>query len=336
MRRTYLVGDVFERMRDIRNGSISLVACSPPFIALRSYLPADHADKGKEIGSEPTPAEFLQTLLELTTQWGDLLAPWGSIAIELGDTYSGSGGAGGDYSAGGLRDGQPLADGSGRRQRAADVAAGILAPLKRPGPKDRDSINGWPQAKSLALIPQAYALSLAYGSTCSPGNHRRPAIGCAERDRVAPPKPRSRRSRRQGAPVYLVHLCRHPQPSPLVRPHRSPQGRGERQGHQLARQQRDEAGRSADVTRRRQVRQPHAVGAWWSPTVGLLVRRARRLDRPDLTIEPRALRHVAAEAGRTADPDDVPARGVPHMRRATAADRSHDQLGRLGTSDRSL
>jgi len=160
----YRVGDTRDVIAGIPDGSVSLVACSPPFIALRSYLPADHPDKHREIGSEPDPGTFLQTLLALTADWGRVLAPWGSIAIELGDTYSGSGGAGG------LRDGQGKADGSGRRQRAADVAAGILAPLSRPGPAQRDSIPAWPMPKSLALVPQAYALSLAYGRNVLNGN----------------------------------------------------------------------------------------------------------------------------------------------------------------------
>jgi len=47
--------------------------------------------KHAEIGSEPDPATFLDTLLALTAEWGRVLAPWGSIAIELGDTYSSSG-----------------------------------------------------------------------------------------------------------------------------------------------------------------------------------------------------------------------------------------------------
>ena len=86
----YLIGDTREQVATIPDGSVSLVACSPPFIALRSYLPADHPDKNKEIGSEPAPATFLDTLLELTAEWRRVLAPWGSVAIELGDTYSGS------------------------------------------------------------------------------------------------------------------------------------------------------------------------------------------------------------------------------------------------------
>lgn len=86
---SYLIGDTREQVATIPDGSVSLVTCSPPFIALRAYLPADHPDKDKEIGSEPDPASFLDTLLGLTAEWGRVLAPWGSIAIELGDTYSG-------------------------------------------------------------------------------------------------------------------------------------------------------------------------------------------------------------------------------------------------------
>lgn len=156
-------GDVFDVLAGIPDGSVDLVVTSPPFLALRSYLPPDHPDKDKEIGSEPNPAAFVRTLLALTREWRRVLAPHGSIAAELGDTYSGSGGAGGDYGDSGLRDGQAKFDGSGRRSRAADVAAGILAPTSRPGPGKRDDIPGWPMERSLCGIPTLYAWSLAYG-----------------------------------------------------------------------------------------------------------------------------------------------------------------------------
>ena len=134
----YRIGDVFDRLAEIPDGSVDLIVTSPPFLALRSYLPADHPDKHKEIGSEPTPAEFIDTLLALTAEWGRVLAPHGSICVELGDTFSGSGGAGGDYSnADGLRSGQATF----RQQRS----------------------DGWPLAKSLTGIPTLYAWSLAYG-----------------------------------------------------------------------------------------------------------------------------------------------------------------------------
>ena len=134
----YRIGDVFDRLAEIPDGSVDLIVTSPPFLALRSYLPADHPDKHKEIGSEPTPAEFIDTLLALTAEWGRVLAPHGSICVELGDTFSGSGGAGGDYSNDdGLRAGQATF----KQQRS----------------------DGWPLAKSLTGIPTLYAWSLAYG-----------------------------------------------------------------------------------------------------------------------------------------------------------------------------
>lgn len=109
-----IVGDVREAMASIPDGSIDLVLTSPPFLALRSYLPVGHAEKGREIGQEHTPAEFIATLLGLTAEWRRVLAPHGSIAVELGDTYSGSGGSGGDYLLGGMRDGQASYQGTAR------------------------------------------------------------------------------------------------------------------------------------------------------------------------------------------------------------------------------
>lgn len=85
----YLIGDVFDVMATLPDDSVDLVLTSPPFLALRSYLPDDDPNKGREIGQEATPAEFLDTLLALTAEWGRLLASHGSIAVELGDTYSG-------------------------------------------------------------------------------------------------------------------------------------------------------------------------------------------------------------------------------------------------------
>jgi site-specific DNA-methyltransferase (adenine-specific) len=134
----FRIGDVFERLAAIPDGSIDLIATSPPFLALRSYLPDGHPDKHREIGSEPTPAEFLDTMLALTAEFGRVLAPHGSICVELGDKFSGSGGAGGDYDDEGMRAGQG---------KFGSVAG-------------RD---GWPLAKSLTGIPTLYTWSLAYG-----------------------------------------------------------------------------------------------------------------------------------------------------------------------------
>lgn len=132
----YIVGDVRDVLATIPAGSIDLVLTSPPFLALRSYLPADHPDKHREIGSEPDPATFLDTLLALTAEWRRVLAPHGSICVELGDTYAG-GGQGPD---------------PGKNPGKSEVVT--IAATKGPG---------WPLPKSLCMIPELYRVALAYG-----------------------------------------------------------------------------------------------------------------------------------------------------------------------------
>jgi site-specific DNA-methyltransferase (adenine-specific) len=135
----YRIGDVFDQLAEIPDDSIDLIVSSPPFLALRSYLPDDHPDKGKEIGQEPTPAAFIDTHLALAAEYARVLAPHGTLCYEIGDTYSGSGGAGGDYNDDGLRDGQSKFKGSASKG------------------------NGWPLAKSMCIIPHLFTGSLAYG-----------------------------------------------------------------------------------------------------------------------------------------------------------------------------
>ncbi len=172
----YLIGDTFDVVRTLEPASVDLVLTSPPFLALRSYLPADHPDKHKEIGSEPTPAEFLDTLLALTAEWGRVLAPHGSICVELGDTYSGSGGTGGDIITV-ERDGMTTRKRVGateRQQQSLDphesedgkYEGQRLQDRRRvstTGNRNRDNAEGWPLDKSLCGIPHLYHLSLAYG-----------------------------------------------------------------------------------------------------------------------------------------------------------------------------
>lgn len=162
----YIVGDSLTVLQSLPDASVDLVMSSPPFLALRSYLPADHPDKAKEIGSEAAPGEFLDVLLDIVVECRRVLAPHGSLVFELGDTYSGSGGAGGDYNAGGLRDGQSKFDGSSRRERnrTRDSRPGRETTETAWTPRpEQGGGTGWPLAKCLTLIPQSFAWALAYG-----------------------------------------------------------------------------------------------------------------------------------------------------------------------------
>jgi hypothetical protein len=158
----FLIGDTRQVLRRLPDASVDLVLTSPPFLALRSYLPADHPDKALEMGSEGSPGLFLDALLDVVEQCARVLAPHGSIAIELGDTFSGGGGAGGDYAEGGLRDGQPkFRAGTPRWDGRPDdqVRTTTSDPVTYPA----RGKQGWPLDKSLTLIPELFRFALAYG-----------------------------------------------------------------------------------------------------------------------------------------------------------------------------
>lgn len=176
MKATFHVGDSLTVLRTLPAASVDLVVTSPPFLALRSYLPDDHPDKASEMGSEPTPGEFLDALLDVIVECRRVLAPHGSICVELGDTYSGSGGSGGDYTDTGTRAGQEKFVGTAISQRrsaqrnrqikgerhdghdSAELGTGAAPRLARVGRGDE-----WPLEKSVCLIPESFRFALAYG-----------------------------------------------------------------------------------------------------------------------------------------------------------------------------
>lgn len=60
-----------------------------------------------QLGLEPTWQMYVEHMVEISREIWRVLRPDGSYYLVLGDTYYGSGGAGGDYNPGGLREGQP-------------------------------------------------------------------------------------------------------------------------------------------------------------------------------------------------------------------------------------
>jgi DNA modification methylase len=60
-----------------------------------------------QLGLEPTPEEYVANMVALFREVRRVLRDDGTLWLNLGDSYNGSGGAGGDYGAGGLKEGQP-------------------------------------------------------------------------------------------------------------------------------------------------------------------------------------------------------------------------------------
>jgi DNA modification methylase len=70
--------------------SVDLIVTSPPYFALRSYRDGGEHYDG-QLGSEPTPSEFVDALIACTADWLRVLRPGGSLWVNLGDSYAGTG-----------------------------------------------------------------------------------------------------------------------------------------------------------------------------------------------------------------------------------------------------
>lgn len=94
-------GDCLEVLRTLPDESIHCCVTSPPYWGLRDY------GCDGQIGLEKTPEEYVSKMVEVFREVKRVLRDDGTLWLNLGDSYNGSGGAGGDYSKGGLKEGQP-------------------------------------------------------------------------------------------------------------------------------------------------------------------------------------------------------------------------------------
>lgn len=88
------IAPVLPWLKSLPSGKVHLWATSPPYYALRSYLPKDHPDKIHEIGTEKTPREFVDKMVELFGEAHRVLHDSGILWLNLGDSYAQQGGNG--------------------------------------------------------------------------------------------------------------------------------------------------------------------------------------------------------------------------------------------------
>lgn len=124
---TLLRGDA--RHLPLANDSVDLVVTSPPYYGLRSYKDGGEHYAG-QIGSEPTPGEYIDALIDCTREWMRVLKPNGSLWVNLGDKYGGHQGVQGV---------------SGQRADRAQAATYAYRPTGM-------------RAKSLLLLPERYRI----------------------------------------------------------------------------------------------------------------------------------------------------------------------------------
>lgn len=97
----FIVGDVREALATLPPESVHCVVTSPPYFGLRDYGVAG------QIGLEPSVEEYVATMVEVFRAVRRVLRKDGTCWLNIGDSYNGSGGSGGDYRTGGLKEGQP-------------------------------------------------------------------------------------------------------------------------------------------------------------------------------------------------------------------------------------
>ena len=91
-------GDCRDTMRRWASEGVKVQTCvtSPPYFGLRDY-----GHEG-QIGLEQTPEEYIAAMVEVFRCVRDVLADDGTLWLNIGDSYAGSGGAGGQYKPGGI------------------------------------------------------------------------------------------------------------------------------------------------------------------------------------------------------------------------------------------
>lgn len=88
-------GDIFDI--DLPKNKFRTCITSPPYFALRTY-----GEDDREIGQEPLD-EYIQKIVESMRVVRDSLTEDGTLWLNIGDCYNGSGGAGSDYKEGGIK-----------------------------------------------------------------------------------------------------------------------------------------------------------------------------------------------------------------------------------------
>ena len=85
MNSTILIGDARKRLAELPAGSARTCVTSPPYFGLRDYGEAD------QIGLEETPDAYVAEMVGLFREVWRVLADDGTLWLNLGDSYSGSG-----------------------------------------------------------------------------------------------------------------------------------------------------------------------------------------------------------------------------------------------------
>jgi site-specific DNA-methyltransferase (cytosine-N4-specific) len=144
-------GDVRDVLRQMIAAGVKVntIVTSPPYWGLRSYLPDGHTDKVREIGSEPTLREFIETMTEVMMLAREVLADDGTLWMNMGDCYATGAGKVNTAPGGGIQ-GERWAGGRGDDKRPKMGPITQPNRMPQPGLKPKD-LAGQPWRLAFAL-----------------------------------------------------------------------------------------------------------------------------------------------------------------------------------------
>lgn len=82
-----LVGDAKDHFDSLSDESVHACITSPPYWKQRTYLAESHPDRGKEIGGEASPEEYVSNLLKVFGEVRRVLRKDGTFWLNIGDKY---------------------------------------------------------------------------------------------------------------------------------------------------------------------------------------------------------------------------------------------------------
>lgn len=140
---TILIGDALEKLRQIEDESVDCCVTSPPYYGLRDY------GIDGQVGLEKTPEEYISRLVEIFREVRRVLKNDGTLWINVGDSYAGSGKGAANYPDSAKRSKQGTNKGM--------IGAKATTTVTTPGIKPKDMI-GIPWMLAFALREDGWYL----------------------------------------------------------------------------------------------------------------------------------------------------------------------------------
>jgi len=150
-----IVGDCRQVMAELEPGSVQMCVTSPPYYGLRDYGIGENP-----IGLESTPEQFIEHMVEVFRGVWRVLRDDGTLWMNLGDSYAGSGkGPTGHNGIGDQEKRQGFVGGSARTGMEGVDWTDTDGTLKKSGMTRVGPVAGY-KAKDLMMMPARVALAL--------------------------------------------------------------------------------------------------------------------------------------------------------------------------------